>query len=406
MFGRCRSLTAAMLLSLGLALLATVLPGGVLPASAQEVLVQNGGAVEVANGALLDLEDGQMNLGTTATLSEQSGGRAAGGTLTATRALNSPSSADLAGLGAVLTSSADLGEVTVTRGHVAQTGGGNASIERYYRIEPSQNNAGLSAELTFTYHDDELNGLAESDLQLFKSEDGGANWSLEGADSRSTGPTGGNTVGLSGIASFSRWTLGSESSPLPVELAGFEAAATGGGARLTWQTVSETGSAGFEVQRKRTGGPASAWKQVGYVESKASGGSATEPLSYEYVATGLPIGTHRFRLRQVDLDGSSAIYGPVDTRIRMEEPVKLTAPAPNPVSESATTFFAVKKKAQVTIRLYNALGQRVSTLYDGTPQPGERQSVQVEASGLPSGAYFLRLKASGKTETRRLTVVR
>jgi len=68
------------------------------------------------------------------------------------------------------------------------------------------------------------------------------------------------------------------------------------------------------------------------------------------------VGTHRFRLRQVDLDGSSAIYGPVDTRIRIEEPVKLTAPAPSPASESATTFFAVKEKARVRIRLYNALG--------------------------------------------------
>jgi len=48
----------------------------------------------------------------------------------------------------------------------------------------------------------------------------------------------------------------------------------------------------------------------------------------------------------------------------------------------------------------------VATLYDRTPRAGERQSVEVEASGPPSGAYFLRLQAGGKTEIRRLTVVR
>lgn len=214
------------------------------------------------------------------------------------------------------------------------------------------------------------------------------------------------TVNGNSQSSFSALPLSNGAVALPVELTSFEATATRDGARLTWQTASETGSAGFEVQRKSTGGPSSAWKQIGYVESKASGGSATEPLSYEYVATGLPVGTHLFRLRQVDLDGSSAIYGPVDTRIRMEEPVKLTAPAPSPASESATTFFSVKEKVETTIRLYNALGQRVATLYDGPPRAGERQSVEVEASGLPSGMYFLRLQAGGKTETRRLTVVR
>lgn len=245
-------------------------------------------------------------------------------------------------------------------------------------------------------------------LAIFVQPDATADVQFELAQDSDLQTSGGEiaTVNGNSQSSFSALPLSNGAVALPVELTSFEATASRDGARLTWQTASETGSAGFEVQRKSTGGPSSAWKQIGYVESKASGGSATEPLSYEYVATGLPVGTHLFRLRQVDLDGSSAIYGPVDTRIRMEEPVKLTAPAPSPASESATIFFSVKEKVETTIRLYNALGQRVATLYDGPPRAGERQSVEVEASGLPSGMYFLRLQAGGKTETRRLTVVR
>ncbi|MFB6230535.1 MAG: T9SS type A sorting domain-containing protein [Salinibacter sp.] len=211
----------------------------------------------------------------------------------------------------------------------------------------------------------------------------------------------GNTSEFSGV-----------SSQLPVELAFFEAARSGRRAvRLTWQTASEQGSAGFEVQRRvedatGAGQKEDSWVQVGYVESKASGGTTTEDKSYEYVATGLPVGTHQFRLKQVDLDGSSSLTDPVSVDIRMQEAVSLKAPAPNPASGTATVSFAVKERAETTIRLYNSLGQRVRAVYEGTPQTGERQTARIDVGGLPSGTYFLRLRAGDQTRTQRLTVVR
>ena len=86
--------------------------------------------------------------------------------------------------------------------------------------------------------------------------------------------------------------------------------------------------------------------------------------------------------------------------------LKLTAPAPNPVSSMATLSFAVKEQAQATVAVYDMLGRRVQTLYDGTPTPGQQQRVQMNASTLPSGTYLLRLRAAGRTETQRVTVLR
>lgn len=189
---------------------------------------------------------------------------------------------------------------------------------------------------------------------------------------------------------------------LPVEIARFEATATERGARLTWQTASETNNAGFEVQRQKENG----WTKIGYVQSKAPGGSATETQSYDFAATGLPVGTHQFRLKQVDLDGSSTIIDPVSVSIDMQEAVKLEAPAPNPTSGTATFSFAVKEQAETRIRLYNILGQKVATAYKGIPQAGEEQRAQIDVSSLSSGTYFLRLSADGQTQIRRLTVVR
>lgn len=374
-FGRC-------------ALLGMLLAALPALAGAQTIAVQNGGTIALENGGVWDLSGSTTvdlgGTGSTSSISENGTARFANGTLEATRDLNGPSQADPAGLGAKISASKDLGATTVVRGHAVQNApNGNEGIARYYEVSPSQNNSGLSATLTLRYRDEELNGLTESTLELFKSTDGGQTWSEEGQDSRDANA---NTVTLSGVGSFSRWTLGSTASPLPVEMAGFEATATEGDAKLTWQTASEMNNAGFEVQRRTSEN--AGWTQIGYVESKAEGG------------------THQFRLRQVDLSGSSTLTDPISVTIQMQEAVKLNAPAPNPATGSAALSFAVKEQAETRITLYNVLGQRVRTLYRGTPTAGESQRIRLEATGLPSGVYLLRLRAGGQAKTRRLTVVR
>ena len=375
------------------------------PAWAQTVEVQNRATLQVQNGAVFDLEGSQMDLGpagTTATLDETSAGRVTGGTLTATRTLSSPNGADPAGLGAVITASVNLGNVTVTRGHTAQTGNGNSSIERYYDISPSQNNSGLSAELTVSYNNAELNGLTESDLEFFKSTNGGTSWSEEGVDSRDAQN---NTVTLSGIESLSRWALGSESAPLPVELASFEGTTIENGVRLTWQTASETRNAGFEVQRRTAATAEAAWNEVGFVESNAEGGTSTEATTYRFTDKDLPYAADEleYRLRQVDVDGSETLTDPVEIE-RAVEQLELRKTFPNPASGQATVQFAVPGRQDVALRLYDVLGRQVRTVQQGALEG--RQELQVDLSGLPSGTYFVRLRAKDHVRTQRLTVVR
>lgn len=158
------------------------------------------------------------------------------------------------------------------------------------------------------------------------------------------------------------------------------------------------------MQRKGPG--STGWTQVGYVESKAQGGTTTETKSYEHTAEDLPVGTHQFRLKQVDLDGSSTLTDPVSVRVKMQEAAKLTAPAPNPASHTAALSFAVKKRSETTVVVYNVLGQRVATLYEGRPTAGEAKRLRFDTSSLPSGTYFLRLRVASHVKTQRLTVVR
>ncbi|MFB6099513.1 MAG: T9SS type A sorting domain-containing protein, partial [Salinibacter sp.] len=195
--------------------------------------------------------------------------------------------------------------------------------------------------------------------------------------------------------------------PLPVEMAGFDAVQDGSSVELTWRTASETNNAGFDVQHQPSG--SKEWRKLGFVESKASGGTTTEPKSYRFTAENLSVGTHRFRLRQVDLDGSTSLSEPVTVELRMEKALRLSPPMPNPVRTSARLRFGVRSPRDASIRLYNVLGQRVATLYTGTPAAGEMHTLRVGTQTLgqlPSGVYFVRLTAGGKTRTRRLTIAR
>ena len=372
-----------------------------VPAAAQTVTIQNGGTITVENGGVWDLSGTTVDLGgtgSTASIDEKGGGRFTGGQLTATRDLDAPTQATPAGLGIEINSSETLGETTITRGHTVQTGDGNESIARYYDIAPDTN-IDLDATLTFSYHDAELNGLAESTLEFFRSTDGGSTWSEEGQSSRDTNA---NTVTLSGINAFSRWTLGSKDSPLPVELARFDATADSESIQLTWTTASEIKNAGFEVERRR--GENAQWSQVGFVDGR---GTTSEPKTYSLTDADVPYEADslHYRLRQIDTDGSATLSKTVEVALAAPERLSLHGNYPNPFRAQTTIRYALPQRKHVTVAVYDLLGREVATLVDEQQEAGRHQ-LRFDAAQLSSGAYFVRLTSEGTTRTQKMTVVR
>ncbi|MFB6273688.1 MAG: FG-GAP-like repeat-containing protein [Salinibacter sp.] len=193
--------------------------------------------------------------------------------------------------------------------------------------------------------------------------------------------------------------------PLPVELAGFEAQVDGKTVRLTWQTASETGNARFEVQRRvseRANGGEGTWTTVGSVDGA---GTTSEAQSYRFVDKDLPFAVDvlTYRLRQVDTDGSAQFSKTVTVERGVTE-VELLGTYPNPARSRATVRYALPKKQEVSLTLYDVLGREVRTVVRA--EQSGRHERRVDVSGLPSGVYFLRLRAGGQTRTQKLTVVR
>ena len=194
--------------------------------------------------------------------------------------------------------------------------------------------------------------------------------------------------------------------PLPVELASFTGAQTGSNAvELQWVTASETNNAGFRVQHRAP--TADDWSALGFVESAASDGTTNQSQEYRFrMKEDLAPGSHRFRLKQVDLDGSTNLSDVVTVDISMQEVLQLSAPAPNPAHNEATVSFAVQEATEAAVNLYNVLGQQVATLYRGTLPAEQQRTVQVKTDDLSSGVYIVRMEANGQSKTQRLTVVR
>lgn len=78
---------------------------------------------------------------------------------------------------------------------------------------------------------------------------------------------------------------------------------------------------------------------------------------------------------------------------------------PNPFNPSTTITFTLPTKSFVTLRVFDSLGQEVSTLVSEEMLPGT-YSRQWNAEGLPSGAYFYRIQVGSYTETKKLVVIR
>jgi hypothetical protein len=77
--------------------------------------------------------------------------------------------------------------------------------------------------------------------------------------------------------------------------------------------------------------------------------------------------------------------------------LKLTAPAPNPVSSTATLSFAVREQTEATVAVYDMLGRKAKTLFKGRPTPGESNRLQLDAGSLRAARTS---PAFGPTERR------
>jgi hypothetical protein len=353
------------------------------------------------DGDLL-LNGNTLTLGPAAILSETPGNTVTGttGKISTIRDLNAPAGDNVGGLGAMLTSSVNLGSTLIERIHSFAVGNGNQGIYRQFNIEPT-NNTSLNATLRFYYDESELNNIAEANLVLFNSATGNDNtWSGAGGTVNTTN----NYVELSGINNFSHWTLGDSNSPIPVELTSFTANVSENGVVLNWKTATETNNSGWNVQRQQIiEGQQPTWQRIGFVDGS---GSSTSSKEYCFKDNNLSSGKYQYRLQQVDYDGTLNYSDVIEVESNLlPDEFALYQNYPNPFNPSTIIKFDVPSSSFVNISIYNTIGERIATLVNKQMEAGVHFT-RFDASNMPSGIYIYRLTAGNIVFTNKMMLIK
>ena len=79
---------------------------------------------------------------------------------------------------------------------------------------------------------------------------------------------------------------------------------------------------------------------------------------------------------------------------------------PNPFSRSTTFTLALKEAQHIEISVYDMLGRRVTTLYQGMVEAQQQRTFTFEAGSLPSGPYFIRAVGESFVDSQQVLLVR
>ncbi|MCG8373760.1 MAG: T9SS type A sorting domain-containing protein, partial [Balneolales bacterium] len=79
---------------------------------------------------------------------------------------------------------------------------------------------------------------------------------------------------------------------------------------------------------------------------------------------------------------------------------------PNPFNPGSTIQFGLPETAEVTLKVFNMLGQQVATLVNNEKMHAGRHSVQFDARNLASGVYIYRIHAGSFVQTKRMILIK
>ncbi len=211
-------------------------------------------------------------------------------------------------------------------------------------------------------------------------------------------PDSGIAVGNSGVIRMT-YTAG-----IPVELINFTALAKDGVVELSWETATEINNQRFEIERRSE---ITDFRTIGYLEGA---GTTTEPKQYIYIDRYVEPGIHFYRLKQIDFNGSFEYSNEVEVNVTGELTFNLSQNYPNPFNPSTVISYRLPVTSDVTLKVYDVLGNEIATLVNEEKQPGnyeiEFNIHSDEGRNLSSGIYFYQLKANDHIATKKMVFLK
>jgi hypothetical protein len=362
----------------------------------------------------LDIAGNDIELAETAVLNENNGTvEGSTGQLEITCTLSNITDENVAGLGFEITEDGNLGETTIIRKHTAQSA---QSIKRYFIV--TSTNAPTNATIKFHYDESELNGIAEADLKIYKSDNNGDTWIEQES---SVADIDNNYLTLTGVNSFCWWTAGNGDTPLPVILSSFTVAYINSACTLSWTTQSESDNLGWNVYRS----PSQNFGQAYHINTEmiTGAGSTSEPTDYTFIDP-YPVAVgndYWFWLESISFSGESETFGSVTLSVPNTDPGQNTPIVPetfglhqnypNPFNPSTEISFALEEPDKCELIIYDIKGRKVKTLFTGNIEADRIYSfiwnVEDESGKeVSSGIYLYKLRTSEKVYAKKMIMIK
>lgn len=331
------------------------------------------------------------------------------GTITASSTVDNQT-INIGNLGFEISTTENLGEVNIARGHKRKSGyngcSSNKSISRYYDSDLGE----LSENTTIKMHyfEDELDETEhpnESTLVLFQLVDLGLK-ALEYTSLDANVNTTDNYIETTGypyneyiknhpsVTFHDNFTLGSEESPLPVELLNFEANCTNQGIIINWATASENFNDFFTLEYSQN---LETWEEIHTVDGLLSSNSL---VNYEYLYHSNAI-TNYFRLSQTNLDGITKILDITEVNCH----TIITGTQVNSIIIKPSLIKVnLQSDRSATIQLYmvDVLGKiAFSKSYNITPG---YNTIEVNSCNFRKGVYFVLIENANTPFSEKIVV--
>jgi hypothetical protein len=102
-------------------------------------------------------------------------------------------------------------------------------------------------------------------------------------------------------------------------------------------------------------------------------------------------------------EGGNAVEDRAGHRIPAD--LTLNQNYPNPFNPVTLIAYSVPVSGRVSLKVFNALGQEVATVFEGIRQAG-KHTASFDGAGIPAGIYFYRLEAEGVTLTKKFVLAK
>jgi hypothetical protein len=199
---------------------------------------------------------------------------------------------------------------------------------------------------------------------------------------------------MSGITSFSPFTMGDRNVPLPVELLAFSATKVSKDVVLSWTTATESNNSHFAIERSVDGESFTA------IDSLAGAGNSNNILDYNYTdKQAVQSAVSYYRLRQVDFDGSFS-YSQV---VSVQGTANMTIGNiyPMPAMENINVPVEALRGGSCKADIYDLSGKLVHT--ETFSLGSASQTLSISTAALPQGMYVLSINNSnGENHSMKL----